>query len=50
MLHDYKPDSPYGRFMPPLTGTADEVRLLGDYLDHMENGSAQETTKLAARR
>lgn len=32
MLHDYKPDSPYRRFMPPLTGTPDEVRVLGDYL------------------
>jgi cytochrome bd-type quinol oxidase subunit 1 len=46
MLHDYKPDSPYRRFMPPLSGTADEVKLLGDYLDHMENGT---TTTLAAR-
>lgn len=32
MLHDYKPDSPYRRFMPPLVGTADEVRVLGDFL------------------
>ncbi len=48
MLHDYKPDSPYRRFMPPLTGTDEEVRLLGDYLDHMENGTA--AAKLAAVR
>ena len=32
MLHDYKPDSPYRRFMPPLTGTAEEIQALGDYL------------------
>ena len=32
MLHDYKPDSPYRRFMPPLVGTPDEISSLGDYL------------------
>jgi len=48
MLHDYKPDSPYRKFMPPLTGTDDEVRLLGDYLDHLENGSGSEEGKKVA--
>ncbi|HTP90041.1 MAG TPA: cytochrome ubiquinol oxidase subunit I [Bryobacteraceae bacterium] len=38
MLHDYKPDSPYRKFMPPLTGTDEEVKELVAYLDHMENG------------
>ncbi len=32
MLHDYKPDSPYRRFMPPLAGTDEEVHALADYL------------------
>lgn len=32
ILHDYKPDSPYKAFMPPLVGTPDEVSALGDYL------------------
>jgi mono/diheme cytochrome c family protein len=31
MLHDYKPDSPYHAFMPPLVGTQGEIELLGDY-------------------
>jgi cytochrome d ubiquinol oxidase subunit I len=32
MLHDYKPDSPYRAFMPPLVGTTNEITALGDYL------------------
>jgi len=32
VLHDYKPDSPYRAFMPPLAGTPEEIRALGDYL------------------
>jgi cytochrome bd ubiquinol oxidase subunit I len=32
VLHDYKPDSPYRAFMPPLVGTTNEIRALGDYL------------------
>ena len=32
MLHDYKPDSPYRAFMPPLVGTTNEINALGDYL------------------
>ena len=32
ILHDYKPDSPYRRFMPPLAGRDDEIATLGDYL------------------
>jgi hypothetical protein len=42
MLHDYKPDSPYRRFMPPLTGTDEEVTLLADYLDHLANGGPKQ--------
>ena len=32
MLHDYKLDSPYRAFMPPLVGTTNEINALGDYL------------------
>ena len=32
ILHDYKPDSPYRLYMPPLVGKAEEIRALGDYL------------------
>jgi cytochrome bd ubiquinol oxidase subunit I len=32
VLHDYKPESPYKAFMPPLVGTAAEISALGDYL------------------
>ena len=31
-LHDYKPDSPYRPYMPPLVGTPEEIKALGDYL------------------
>src|ERR1035438_7624983 len=43
ILHDYKTDSPYRKFMPPLAGTDAEVQLLGDYLDHLENGPPAST-------
>ena len=33
VLHDYRDDSPYRRFMPPLVGTSDEVEALGSYLN-----------------
>ena len=32
MLHDYRQDMAYRRFMPPLTGTPEEINALGDYL------------------
>ncbi len=35
ILHDYKPDSPYRSFMPPLAGTQAEVDALGDFLAAM---------------
>jgi len=37
MLHDYKPDSPYRRFMPPMVGTAQDVVDLTDYLNAQVN-------------
>jgi cytochrome bd-type quinol oxidase subunit 1 len=33
MLHDYKPDSPYHRFMPPMTGTVQDIDDLANYLN-----------------
>ena len=50
MLHEYKADSPYRKFMPPLTGTEEEVRQLGDYLDHLENGTQGRAVAVAAAR
>ncbi|MDR3736578.1 MAG: cytochrome ubiquinol oxidase subunit I [Acidobacteriaceae bacterium] len=32
MLHEYKPETTYRKFMPPLTGTQEEVDALRDYL------------------
>jgi cytochrome bd-type quinol oxidase subunit 1 len=37
MLHDYKPDSPYRRFMPPMTGTKQDIDDLADYLNAQVN-------------
>jgi cytochrome d ubiquinol oxidase subunit I len=33
MLHDYKPDMPYRRFMPPMVGTQQDVDDLTNYLN-----------------
>ena len=40
MLHDYKPDMPYRRFMPPMVGTQQDVNDLTDYLDAKVNPPA----------
>ena len=40
MLHDYKPDSPYRRFMPPMVGTKQDVDDLTDYLNAQVNPAA----------
>jgi cytochrome bd ubiquinol oxidase subunit I len=37
MLHDYKPDSPYHKFMPPMTGTTQDIDDLTDYLNAKVN-------------
>jgi cytochrome c553 len=50
MLHDYKPDSPYRRFMPPLAGTAEEISLLGNYLDQLANGAGKTGDAAVARK
>jgi hypothetical protein len=37
MLHEYKPDSPYRRFMPPMVGARQDVDDLSNYLDVQVN-------------
>jgi mono/diheme cytochrome c family protein len=37
MLHDYKPDSPYRKFMPPMVGTNQEIDDLTDFLNSQVN-------------
>jgi cytochrome bd-type quinol oxidase subunit 1 len=40
MLHDYKPDMPYRRFMPPMVGTQHDVNDLTEYLNAKVNPPA----------
>ncbi|MGC1464004.1 MAG: cytochrome ubiquinol oxidase subunit I [Terracidiphilus sp.] len=40
MLHDYKPDMPYRRFMPPMVGTQQDLNDLTDYLNFQVNPPA----------
>ncbi|HEY1985983.1 MAG TPA: cytochrome ubiquinol oxidase subunit I [Terracidiphilus sp.] len=42
MLHDYKPDSPYHRFMPPMVGTKQDIDDLADFLNAQVNPPAPE--------
>jgi cytochrome bd-type quinol oxidase subunit 1 len=37
MLHEYKADSPYHRFMPPMSGTKQDIDDLTDYLNYQVN-------------
>jgi cytochrome d ubiquinol oxidase subunit I len=37
MLHDYKPDSPYRRFMPPMVGTKQDIDDLTNFLNAQVN-------------
>jgi mono/diheme cytochrome c family protein len=39
MLHENKDDSPYKKFMPPLTGLPEEITALGDYLNQLVHGA-----------
>jgi cytochrome bd-type quinol oxidase subunit 1 len=39
MLHDYKPDMPYRKFMPPMSGTEQDVNDLSSYLNFEINGA-----------
>jgi cytochrome bd-type quinol oxidase subunit 1 len=40
MLHDHKPDSPYSRFMPPMSGTQQDIDDLSDFLNAQVNPPA----------
>ena len=37
MLHEYKADSPYRKFMPPMVGTRQDVDDLSGYLNDQVN-------------
>ncbi|MGD0788940.1 MAG: cytochrome ubiquinol oxidase subunit I [Terracidiphilus sp.] len=45
MLHEYKPDSPYRRFMPPMVGTKQDVDDLTNYLNAQVNPAAPSSQK-----
>jgi cytochrome bd-type quinol oxidase subunit 1 len=51
MLHDYKPDSPYHRFMPPMAGSAQDMEDLTNYINAHVNPVApgQQRPLLAAK-
>ncbi len=49
MLHEYKADSPYRRFMPPLSGTAEDVNDLTEYLNYQVNPPATKPQTLAQK-
>jgi cytochrome bd-type quinol oxidase subunit 1 len=40
MLHEYKPDMPYRRFMPPMAGTQQDINDLSDFLNAQVNPPA----------
>ena len=48
MLHGYKPDSPYRKFMPPLVGTTQDVEDLTDFLNAQVNPPATKKPLLTA--
>jgi cytochrome bd-type quinol oxidase subunit 1 len=49
MLHEYKPDSPYRRFMPPMVGTQQDVDDLAGYLNAQVNPPVQKPTLTAKK-
>jgi cytochrome bd-type quinol oxidase subunit 1 len=52
MLHDYKPDMPYKKFMPPMVGTQQDVNDLTDFLNVKVNPpatSGQQTVQTAQK-
>jgi cytochrome bd-type quinol oxidase subunit 1 len=50
MLHEYKPDSPYHRFMPPMVGTRQDVEDLTDYLNaHVNPPAPQKPVQTAQK-
>lgn len=49
MLHEYKPDSPFHRFMPPLSGTNQDVDDLTNYLTAQVNPPASKPLLRASK-
>jgi cytochrome c553 len=52
ILHDYKPDSPYRRYMPPMVGTQQDIDDLAGYLNVYVNPpspGAQKTVQTAQK-
>ncbi len=47
MLHEYKPDMPYRRFMPPMVGTQQDVNDLTDFLNAKVNPPASNNQAVA---
>jgi mono/diheme cytochrome c family protein len=45
MLHEYKADSPYHKFMPPMAGTAQDIDDLTDFLNAQVNSPAPDQKK-----
>lgn len=48
-LHEYKSDSPYRAFMPPLVGTPDERDALAAYLDALVNPGGKKSEAVAKK-
>jgi len=49
-LHDFEPDSPYRKYMPPLVGTQDERDSLAVYLEKLSLGKTEPALALNAAR
>ncbi|MGB8261308.1 MAG: cytochrome ubiquinol oxidase subunit I [Terracidiphilus sp.] len=49
MLHEYKSDSPYRRFMPPMTGTQQNIEDLTNYLNAQVNPSSIKPAQVARK-
>jgi mono/diheme cytochrome c family protein len=49
MLHEYKADSPYHHFMPPMVGTKQDVEDLTDFLNAQVNPQAPKTVQTAQK-
>jgi cytochrome bd-type quinol oxidase subunit 1 len=50
MLHENKPDSPYSRFMPPMSGTQQDIDDLTDFLNAQVNPPSPGQPPLAAQK
>ena len=49
MLHENKPDSPYRKFMPPMTGTQQDVDDLTNFLNAQVNPAGQRAVLTAQK-